>query len=46
MVKQAILVDQSDGLALDRNFAGETERLCLTSRFDIPRQNACASYQN
>ena len=21
-------------------------RLCLTNRFDIPRQNACASYQN
>jgi hypothetical protein len=23
-----------------RNFAGEKERLCLTKRFDIPRQNA------
>src|SRR5205814_10337094 len=31
---------------LVRNFAGEKKRLCLTDRFDIPRQNACASYQN
>src|SRR6266513_4688712 len=28
------------------NFTGEKEQLCLTRRFDIPRQNACASYQN
>src|SRR5947207_7472559 len=28
------------------NFAGERKQLCLTDRFDIPRQNACASYQS
>ena len=31
---------------LERNFAGETERLCLTGRFDVCGQNACGSYQN
>jgi hypothetical protein len=31
---------------LEGNFVGETERLCLTDRFDIPRQNACADNQD
>jgi hypothetical protein len=28
------------------NLAGEKTELCLTDRFDIRRQNACARYQN
>jgi hypothetical protein len=30
----------------ETDFAGERQCLCLTKRFDIRRQNACASYQN
>jgi hypothetical protein len=44
--KEAAFVDQMAVSRPDPNFAGEREWLCLTDRFDIPRQNACASYQN
>jgi hypothetical protein len=47
MTKEAAFVDQWAGFIFGPpNFAGEKERLCLTDRFDIPRPNACASYQN
>jgi len=47
MTKEEAFVDQWAGVIFGHpNFAGEKERLCLTDRFDIPRPNACASYQN
>src|SRR5258708_35881317 len=31
---------------INRDFAGENARLCLTKRFEICRPDACASYQD
>lgn len=46
MAENALFVDQRAGFTLGRQFAREKEWLCLTDRFDIPRQNACTNYQN
>jgi len=40
--RERVDFDAIDG----RNLAGEKERLCLTYRFDISRQNACANNQD
>jgi hypothetical protein len=41
-----LILCEAAAFTLHEHFAGKDVRLCLTSRFDIPRQNACASYQN
>jgi hypothetical protein len=33
-------------LIVRRFLLEKSRRVCLTKRFDIPRQNTCASYQN